>query len=329
MFLRKSISFAFIFLAGIMASCSDDSSSTDTSSDDVIMPVTLSIPASDGPTTRVGDPGTYEQFKLPQYAYIYIVCKNAAGNDVVVRSTPSLTDNWVKTKYSGIYAADGDSVYQYTGRMQVHLPVDRTAMGKVYVALSTVRLQGLPTGNEGYNTEGETEQTVQNYKFRLNSETNAELANIYSTPYNYRPDGTTYYGTMNDINTITPSINIVLYHVGAKLDLLWNVDEAIQKSTAITGLNLTLPDADSSYIFKPLETAPTTTRQESVNISVGNQWYGRDYLYVIPMTGTDNTYTFDALMTTTSGDRNSEVQAGVINKNQPFTPWMRGTISVK
>lgn len=311
----------------LIVSCSTSDDAED--GDYVRMPVTLYIPASDEPpTTRVGDPGTYEQFKLPRYAYIYIICKSPTGEDIVVRSTPQLNGSWTKTHYAGAMATSGDSVYQYNGNIEVRLPVGRTATGKVYVALSTVALNGLPTGNEGYVTTGETETTVQNYQFTLNDETRAELANIYSTPYNYRPDGVTYYGTMNDINTLTPSIEIVLYHVAAKLDLLWNVDASIQQTTAVNKIKLSLPDVQSCYIFRPLDNSQTETFTDSIVTTKGTQWYGRDYRYIIPVAGSDGTYTFDADLTTTSGSRSTTVNAGIINRAQPFTPWMRGTITV-
>lgn len=318
-----ALSFVLLFVS---CSTSDDVEDDNT----VHMPVTLIIPASDQPpTTRVGDPGTYEQFKLPQYAYIYIICKSLAGEDVVVRSTPQLDGSWTKTQYTGAMAANGDSVYQYNGNIEVRLPVGRTATGKVYVALSTVPLSGLPTGNEGFLTTGETEETVRNYQFTLNDETRAELANIYSTPYNYRPDGVTYYGTMNDINTLTPSIEIVLYHVAAKLDLLWNVDESIQQTTAISKIKLSLPNASSCYIFRPLDNLQTSYASDSILTTKGTQWYGRDYKYIIPVASTDGTYSFDAELTTTNGERNTTVSAGTINRSQPFTPWMRGNITVR
>lgn len=334
MLLRKTNIIVTVMLASVFAfmlsACSD--SESDDAINTVSMPVILAIPASDGePTTRAGDPGSYEQFKFPRYAYIYIVCKDDKGNDEVVRSTPVLDESkWTKMRYTGGLANSGDSIYQYNGDVHIYLPTNRQATGRVYAALSTVPLHGLPTGNESYDTSGETGSTVRRYKYQVTKEVVEELANIYSTPYNYRPDGTNYYGTMNDLNSLTPSLNIVLYHVAGKLDVLWNVDEQIQKSTALKSLTLTVPAADSAYIFRPLETNPTKTIDETINISVGNQWYGRDYKYVLPLSGDNSTYTFTATMGMTDGStRSRSIDAGVIIKTRPFAPWMRGTISVQ
>lgn len=324
--MKKTILFS---LAAILfAACSTEDA--DKTADFIAMPITLAIPATDMPVeTRAGDPGTYEKFELPKYGYIYIVCKDDNDNDVVVGSTPTLeAGNWKKEKYDGTFAESGDSIYRYTGDIRVYLPINRQPTGKVYAAVSTVPLNGLPTGNGGA-ISGATESAVTNYAYELTDDVRDELQNIYSTPYNYHPDGTNYYGTMNNFNSITPSLNIVLYHVASKLDVLWNVSKSQQSTVAIKSMTLSLPDATESYIFKPLETVPTTTRDYHLEITVGNQWYGRDYRYVVPMTGDDNTYSFTTTITTTGGNtRTSTFNAGTINKNSAFTPWMRGTIEV-
>lgn len=327
---KRFVFFLTVLSAFILAACSSNEGTGETANT-IAMPVTLSIPSSDGPVTRVGDPGTYEKFKLPRYAYIYITCLDGDGDSVIVASTPTLNENnWTKEKYTGNLSTSGDSIYRYTGNIRVIMPVGRAANGQVYVALSTVPLQGLPAGSEGYTIDEHAPQTVKNYQFTVNDEVRDELANIYSTPYNYNPDGVNYYGTLRDLNTLTPSLDVVLYHIAAKLDLLWNVDGAAQPDKAIDSLRLTLLDAPRSYIFKPLETVPTTSYADSINITVGNQYYGRDYRYVIPMTGNDDTYTFGATVKLKNGSTRTEtIQAGTLNKHQPFTPWIRGTITVR
>lgn len=331
MILRKAIYLAVLFCVVILASCSSDNDSSDSESSMVEMPVSLTIPSTDGPVTRAGDPGTYEHFKLPRYAYIYIVFKNAEGNDVVVRSTPTLSDNWTKTDYNGSLASNGDSVYQYNGRIRVFLPVSRPATAKAYVALSTVPLQGLPTGNESYSTEGETESTVLNYKYQITDEVNGELANIYSSPYNYRPDGTNYYGTIYKFDDLTPSLDLVLYHAASKLDLTWNVDEAVQDTLAIDSMTLSLPSANSVYIFRPLETVQedNKTRNISIPINKGNQWYGRDYEYITPILDNNSTYNFGLTVKTVQGTiRRSPERSFPFSDSSPFTPWIRAMITI-
>lgn len=321
--------YVIVTAIALLASCSSDD---EAGRDRVAMPVTLTIPVTDEGTpdaakaTRAGDPGTYEAFKLPTHAYIYIVCKNAAGKDVVVGTTPTLSDNWTKTR-----AESGDSVYQYQGRITVYLPIDRQATGKVYVALSTVELKGLPTNDEIYARTDLDETQVQNFRFEVNKEVRNELANIYSTPYNYRPDGVNYYGTMTDFNTLTPSLDIVLYHVAAKLDLLWNVAAASQQTKAVKSLTLELPTNTEAYIFKPLENTPgTATRDTTFTTNIGNQWNGRAYCYVIPMISTGDTYTFKtSIALADNSKRDTTVSAGIINRSSAFAPWMRGVITIR
>lgn len=319
-----------MMLAGILTACSSDDNGGTTEASTIVMPVTLSIPVSDGPVTRVGDPGTYEKFKLPRYAYIYIATRNGDGDSVIVSSTPTLDESsWQKEHYDGPLRTADDSIFRYTGSITVTMPTGRAATGYVFVALSTVPLPGLPAGTNGYVVDPQAGSTIQNYKFSLTDDVRSELANIYSTPYNYRPDGTSYYGRLTELNTPTPSLNIILYHIAAKLDLQWNVSPSLQQSTAIDSMSLSLPDASESYIFRPLETAPTTTYSDNITITPGNQYYGRDYRYVVPMTGDNDSYTFGARIKLHDGStRTSNINAGIINKREPFTPWIRGSIMV-
>lgn len=314
----------FLVLATVSVSCSNDDDATRRNV--VTMPVHLVIPATDvTEETRAGDPpGETEVFKLPKYAYVYIVCQDIeTQSNVVVHTMFNLDEKqWRKTQIN-----NNDSVYQYNGSIHVYLPINRGPVGNVYAALSTVELPGLPRTDTGENIS-ESETDVQNYKYKINDNVNAELANIYSTPYNYTI-GNTYYATIDSLNSLTPHLDLVLYHVAARLDLQWNVDESIQSSTAIQSIALSLPSADSCYIFKPLETESTKTRQETITTDVGNQWYGRQYIYVIPMRDASGQYAFDATVTLTNNTtREASIKTGVINTNQPFTPWMRGFITV-
>lgn len=328
--MKKAIYISFLLLTAILSACSSDDATTDDHTNEVAMPVFLSIPASDVVPTRAGDPGAPDTLKLPTKAYIYIVCKDATtGKDIVVHTFFNLNEgSWEKTHLS-----NGDSAYQYKGDIHIYLPINRGPVGKIYAALSTVDLPGLPTNDRGRSND--TEETVQNYKYHITDDVNKELVNIYSTPYNNRPDGSNYYGTVEKFNEPAIALqNLVLYHIASRLDLQWNVDQSIQSTTAIKTLTLSLPTADSSYIFKPKETVPSETlkRTERIITTVGTQWYGRQYTYVIPMTDSNSAYTFGATATMTDGStrtNNNITTEDVINKSEPFAPWMRGFITVR
>lgn len=333
---------AFLFLGiGALAACS----STDPSVEDdhvVRMPVNLFIPATDASlvgtgnagakaTRAEGDPGTYEKFKLPTYSYIYIITKDDNDKDFVTLSTNQLKGTWKKERYEGSLATANDSVYRYEGYIDVYLPDKRKPQGAVYAALSAVELPDLPTGNES-TVNSYTGEDVKNFQFTMNDDIQKEIQNIYSTPYNYTINST-YYGTLYNMNTVNPSINIVLYHIASKLDVQWNVASDIQSSVRLTNLTLTTPQPKECYIFKPLMNKATSTQThvESIGLDAGSQWYGRAYRYVIPVVGSDGNYTFT--MTLSNGSsanaKSNTISAGAINTSQPFTPWMLGTISVK
>lgn len=323
----------------LLASCS----SSDSPSDDehiVRMPVNLYIPATDASlvgagaagaksTRAEGDPGTYEKFKLPTYSYIYVITEDDNGNDHVTLSTTQLKGTWKKERYQGALATANDSVYRYEGYINVYLPDQRKPTGAVYAALSSVELPGLPKGNEStLNTYKESD--VKAFQFTMSDAIQAEIQNIYSTPYNYNINST-YYGTLYNMNTVNPSINIVLYHIASKLDVQWNVATDKQSSVRLTNLTLITPQPTQCYIFKPLENTATSTQThvESIGIDAGSQWYGRAYRYVIPVAGSDGKYTFTMTLSNGTSTKSNTFTAGAIDKTQPFTPWMLGTINVK
>ncbi len=335
--IRKTIALLFGIGMLLLSSCS----SSDSPSDDehiVRMPVNLYIPATDAnlvgtgaagakSTRAEGDPGTYEKFKLPTYSYIYIITKDDNDNDYVTLSTTQLKGTWKKERYQGALATANDSVYRYEGYIDVYLPDQRKPTGAVYAALSSVELPGLPTGNEStLNTY--TESDVKAFQFTMSDAIQAEIQNIYSTPYNYNINST-YYGTLYNMNTVNPSINIVLYHIASKLDVQWNVATGIQSSVKLTNLTLTTPQPTKCYIFKPLENTATANHTESITLDAGSQWYGRAYRYVIPVAGSDGKYTFTMTFNNGSSSKSNSIVAGTINQNQPFTPWMLGVINVK
>lgn len=331
---------AFLFLGiGTLAACS----STDPSVEDdhvVRMPVNLFIPATDASlvgtgnasakaTRAEGDPGTYEKFKLPTYSYIYIITKDDNDEDFVTLSTNQLKGTWKKERYEGSLATANDSVYRYEGYIDVYLPDKRKPQGAVYAALSSVELPGLPPGNES-TVNKYTGEDVKAFQFTMSDAIQAEIQNIYSTPYNYNINST-YYGTLYNMNTVNPSINIVLYHIASKLDVQWNVASGIQSSVKLTNLTLTTPQPTQCYIFKPLENTATANHTESITLDAGSQWYGRAYRYVIPVADSDGKYTFTMTLSngSSANSKSKSIVVGTINQKQPFTPWMLGAINVK
>lgn len=331
-------------LLGVWALTLTSCSTSDSPSDDehlVRMPVNLAIPANDASLTAgtagakatraEGDPGTYEKFHLPSHLYIYLINTSISGASSKVLTPEGMDPNngypldpkkWTKTTTQD---NNRDSIYTYTDQIRIIIPEDRSK-GVVYAAMSTVPITV---------TGADDPTTVANATFTLGSDAKDKseaLKNLYSSPYNNTVNGT-YYGTVSDYNSNSPYINMVLYHVASKLDLQWNVDAKVQSTVKLSQIELT-GLSSGGKLFKPLEntsasTASTPTYTETFTLDAGSQWYGRKATYVIPVADSDGKYTFTMTLSNGTSSKRNTITAGTINKDQPFTPWMLGTINVK
>ena len=145
-----------ILAAAFVSSCSDDDSLASRGLEPVEMPISLSIPAEGfvNPTdvgigeeaatpalvaTRaLGDPGTYEQFHLPRYIYLFLCNESTNGTKSVIYQkieipSDELTSAWEKTVWGN------DSIYTYKGNVSINLPLNRSK-GKIYAAASYMPL---------------------------------------------------------------------------------------------------------------------------------------------------------------------------------------------
>lgn len=266
-----------VWAAVLVSSCSDDDSLASRGLETVEMPISISIPAEgfvnptdvgigeEGATpalvaTRApGDPGTYEQFHLPQYIYLFLCNKSTNGTESVIYQkieipSDELTSAWEKT------VSGTDSIYTYKGNVSINLPLNRSK-GKIYAAASYIPLHttnafssmeedkssnhlsfncAMPNKfgesyTREYINESKTytddtygmEDAVKNIIFsNINLRNN--MQDVYSTPYNKTDDNGDYYGTITDYASNVPNINIVLYHVATKVDVQWSIDEDYQ-----------------------------------------------------------------------------------------------------
>ena len=144
-----------IMAAAVITSCSDDDSLASRGLETVEMPISISIPAEgfvspkdvgigeeaatpalvDTRATRApGDPGTYEQFHLPRYIYLFLCNESTDGTSSVIYQkieipANELTSAWEKT------ISGNDSIYTYKGNVSINLPLNRSK-GKIYAAAS-------------------------------------------------------------------------------------------------------------------------------------------------------------------------------------------------
>lgn len=307
----------------LATSCADDDAPRAT----VQMPVTLIIPAEALDTRTPGDPGTYEKFNNPQYLYLYVVFN---GNQVTAIERP-LTEGWTKT----VLSEGGDPIYRYNGSIHVNLMNNATyTSGNVYAAVSYTPLTLS-------STNPTQESAVENITFTLTDDNIRYLQDIYSSPYNLKEtvnNNVQYYGAIKDLNSAVPHVDLILYHVAAKVDLIWNVADDVQSDIRLTD-NITVNGLSrKGYLFRPNEnTTPTETDKypHSIPINIGNQWDGRADFYAIPYSEEGK---YPITLTITKKSATDEIATKEVALNIPYTPtetenpythWMRGDIRIK
>ena len=265
--------------AAFVTSCSDDDSLASRGLETVEMPISISIPAegfvnptdvgigNDEPastlavTRALGDPGTYEQFHLPQYIYLFLCNESTNGTKSVIYQKIEIPDNELTSSWEKTVSGT-DSIYTYKGNVSINLPLNRSK-GKIYAAASYIQLhtsnvtssdmkEDTKSNHLSFNCErpskfGDsnypreyinesktytdanygTEDAVKNIIFS-NITLRNNMQDVYSTPYNKKDADGNYYGTITDYASNVPNINIVLYHVATKVDVQWSIDEDYQ-----------------------------------------------------------------------------------------------------
>ena len=324
------------------SSCSSDTDTAD-GGRMISMPIVLAIPANNAELTTgttgakatraEGDPGTYEKFELPTHLYIYLLNTSIDGSETKVHTPEGMdkdngytlkTDKWTK-----ITTTDNnkDSIYTYTDQIRIIIPENRSN-GVVYAAMSTVPItvSGVDMNNPA---------TVADATFSLGDAAKGKesdaLKNLYSSPYNLKNAKGDYYGTVNDYNSNSPYINMVLYHVASKLDVQWNVDASVQDKVKLSKITLK-GLSGGGKLFKPLDnTTSSSTYDETFTLDAGSQWYGRKATYVIPVKQSDGKYQFPMTLTNSVSGSNKEATAKATpstTANTIFVPWIYGTVKV-
>lgn len=340
----------------------------------VTFPISFCLPASEvygtgAPSLRAfGDPGTTEQFALPQYLYIFIVKYKGTGErtepsnwTVWQTKTKSVKDpelgattearktawdaKWEKKHYTGAYANVGDSIFQYTEEI-ILLLNGGSFDGRVYAVASAVPLT-LPTLTEGTSTLADVLGMTFQFNGGAEYDTNVRnnLQNIYSTPYNYTGSGANYYGSFFATQNV-PHLDLLLYHVAAKVDLMWNVKENLRGDVKISYIAAEHLYDGPSYVFKPTENMIAGAAYESGYtmpilsvLSPGTQWNGRAYFYAIPYRKNNNAsgdYPLQ-LRLLKNGDDAANPSAAtsyyktIVDTRVPtvWTSWIRGQITIK
>lgn len=329
----------------------------------VKMPISICLPVSDvyesqcAPELRAfGDPGTTELFALPQYIYYFIVKQNANETwevwDVQTKSVNDETGSaeeklnawkakWDTIPYDGLYHNKEDMVYMFKDEIVTVLPEPRFN-GRVYAVASSIPLtfnttiaKGNPLATlldltftcDGSSAEQEDVTSVVN-----------NLQNIFSTPYNYEYKGE-YYGSFSK-DAKVPELNLLLYHVAAKVDLIWNVDKEKRSSVKINHVEVIDLYQGPCLVFRPTENQVaalyTTTGYSKVilnTLSPGTQWNGRKYFYTIPYKNNESPtphYPLRMKLLKAEAEPSGDYYFSTVDTEVPpvWVPWIRGQISI-
>ncbi len=313
------------------------------------MPLSICLPAKDThvPMTRLpGDPGTTEQFLLPNHVYIFVMKYDTETKKYIVwrKINKTLTaEDWEKKRYVGLLQTSGDSIFQYTE--QIDLLLDNKKFdGRVYVLASAVELIFTTPKTDIMTVANETELLDEKFSMATTTMQN-NVQHIYSTPYNYNLVDGKYYGSFSSIAQKVPHLNLMLYHVAAKVDINWTVptDKRIKedpaKAVRLTYMQAVNLFAGDAYCFKPManvvevDPLPTTvfSRQIVSPGDVGLWWEGRDYFYTIPYTTSTHPGYFPLQMVMkTNGSTGTGYRPTLYMQmnDTTFVPWLRADFTI-
>ena len=244
------------------------------------MPVRFLIPADGYATRGPGDPEVPEaELALPTTLYLYAVTEPVAGEPVITQPPSPITlsaDSWQRV------TGDNDDVYyQYYQDIQVPLPDNIPAENRkairVYAAVSPVALENLSAANSEddiRNLTVDLPDDGQQYKY---------IKDIYATPADYL-DGGEYYGSVPSPTDKTPTVALTLYHVAAKMDIIWNVAADLRQDVRLRQLQFRNLRSKGCLLFRPMHNTqpPSSTYQVTVTPDIGSQWMGRYVFYAMP-----------------------------------------------
>ena len=336
--------YILLFLFAVLVSCNQDVEQPAQLDMTLCLPANEIIHRAGGPRRVMGDPGLVEQFELPKYAYVFVM-KNEDGNTWEVWKSQKMelnTSQWVKTRYNGALDTRHDSIFRYSERIVFPLHKERP-MGRVYTICSNMDLNFDSDGKD-WDELSDLEDLL-NLKFNTKPDSIQEnLQNIYSTPYNYAPAGD-YYCSFDCSTGFSYHVDMLLYHVAAKVDIKWNVADSVRiKSNPAEAVRLTYMEARRlfdgyAYCFKPMKNELPSLPGSGEGYTVANivtpldeglWWEGRSYFYTIPyyVSGEANYFPLQMLMGTngeTKNDAGYELTLKqMMDTSSVFVPWLRG-----
>ena len=247
-----------------------------------------------------GDPGTTETFDFPKYAYIFMVwSEDGTAEKTHIETFPRMDlddDLWERDENTLEYSVPGDPVYVYTQKVFKLLDAKVRKWGRLYVAVSKEDIAPYVKGSDPKKTTPTSETDVQNLVFDNNTRAiQGSLQDIDSTPYNYNVGGK-YYGEIANFaynegagtGSNVAYANLLLYHVAAKVDVMWNVAEGKRSEMKLSYIAAEHLYDGPCLLFRPMENEPGVEKytsgytKELATNDIGTQWNGRAYFYTIP-----------------------------------------------
>ena len=315
------------------------------------LPLSICLPANEVQSARyapaarraIGDPGETELFLFPHYLYIIVMKQDNTTKvwSVWHAEERTLKDaDWKPTRYVGLLPTMGDSIYQYTEQINLLLTAGGSKFyGRVYAVASAEPL----SFNKALSSSGITSlDDLLDLTFNT-SEVQSSLQHIYSSPYNLTQNGD-YYGSFNSNFQRVPYVNLLLYHVAAKVDIKWNVEEdkRINKADRENAVRLTYMEArnlfnGNAYCFKPMRNVSGSALTSGATVKIaendeGLWWEGRSYFYTIPYTVEEAPNYFPLQMTLkTNGSAGTGYQPTLnlrVDTTAKFVPWLRANFNL-
>jgi len=299
------------------------------------------------PSRIYGDPGTYLEFVRPTHATVFMVYfRDETLEPRVLISVLDTTLN--PSRWQLTHSIAGDSIYTYADQFNFALIGDTKEhidSAHVYMVVSNTSLT-LKNGDNTITTSPKaywptTEAEVQSVKFTVDNDMQSNIQHVYSSPAKLK-SGVHYYGHLDNFSANVPRIDLLLYHVASKVDIMWNVPIDKHSELCVTKVKAKNLFEGDAYLFKPTETPHTkftnsdgyTPTADLAGNAAGTWWSGRNYFYTMAYQATDLSNKFPIQLEievkglTPSYDPrvfNITLQKGSLGV---FTPWMRGQFTI-
>lgn len=159
-----------------------------------------------------------------------------------------------------------------------------------------------------------------------------------------------YYGNVFDADTRVPYLDITLFHVAAKVDLLWNVAPADRAAVRLIEMKIEGMRLTRGKIFQPMHNMLTDATADhsgthSLTLQAGDQWNGRHYFYALPYSQATDNRAFPLRLTYSylnQGGATQQKPAKALDipfyvgtptlshdKQGIFVPWVRYNVTIK